>query len=134
MSYEAQEEGLTIGKKNKAGDTLVLGGWNADLFRSPSGIFKIGNEVLIGTGTAVDAYNRWNGTKLPDDYIERYFHPFMEKNFSGKKVLRVPSSSGKASYDVTIDEYGDITCTCKGFEIRHKCRHSDAVRELLHGK
>lgn len=123
-----------IGKRNKEGELLVLGGWQEDLYRTPAGKFRVGSELLKTSEEGVTAYNRANETNLKTDYFEKYFKPWYKKKYGGKKVLTVESSSGKGTYDVVVDEYGTLTCTCPGFRYRGKCKHSDIVKALLKGE
>lgn len=34
-------------------------------------------------------------------------------------------------YSVEIDEHGKASCTCRGYEIRKKCRHARAVERWM---
>lgn len=37
-------------------------------------------------------------------------------------------------YSVEIDDDGNVTCTCKGFEVRKRCRHARAIQRLSVGE
>lgn len=120
-----------IGKLDENGNLLILGGWHGKIVRTPKGIFKVNEKAFLNPGEAVDAYNEANNTKLDRDYIENWFLPWYQKTYGGRSTLTVQSGTSDKTYDVSIDEYGQVSCTCKGFTYRGKCRHSDAVKELL---
>lgn len=48
---------------------------------------------------------------------------------------KVPSSSGKGSYEVHVWKNLDgeifLKCECRGFEFRGKCKHSEALKSKL---
>lgn len=125
--------GISIGQKDEEGNLLILGGWNENLLRTPKGYFKVGKRSYINSGEAIGAYNEANETKLQKDYVETYFKPWYEKKYGGRTTLTVPSSSGDKTYEVSVDEFGNVSCNCPGFMYRGKCRHSDVVKELLEG-
>ena len=122
---------LTIGDKDKQGNTLILGGWQADLLRTKTGKFIIGVKVLESEAEAVDTYNELNGTNHPTDYISRVFQPWYERVKKVNKEYKVPSRTHPEEfYRVKLDPLGNFSCNCPGFLYRNKCWHIEAVEEL----
>lgn len=125
---------LTIGKKDRRGNILVLGGTNADLFRTSSGTYSIDDITAETPSAAIEVYNGINKTSLALDHIEKYFEPWYQKNLANKKVFDVPSATTEGvSYTVTLDGLGDYKCTCPGWRFRNECWHVDAVKALSNG-
>lgn len=122
---------LTIGKKDKRGNILVLGGSNANLFRTSSGTYVIDDITTETSSAAIEVYNGLNKSSLSLDYIEKYFEPWYQKNLANKKVFDAPSASSPGvSYTVTLDGLGNYKCNCTGWRFRNKCWHVDAVKVL----
>lgn len=122
---------MQVGDTNRQGNTLILGGWNSDLFRTKTGRFITGVQVLDSEEEAINAYNGLNGTSLPTDYISSWFQPWYEETKGVNKEYKVPSRSHPGEYyRVNIDPLGNYFCNCPGFMYRNECWHIDAIKEL----
>lgn len=127
---------LPIGKKDKLGNLMILGGREVDIVRTTSGRYLVGLNVYLGEEEAVQAYNSLNGTRLQLDYISTYFQPWFEKQIlktsKNRFIVSVESKSDPdKSYDVHYDQNGNLICECPGFRYRGSCWHTEAVKEML---
>jgi len=131
---------IHIGNKDRKGNLLILGGRNANIWRTPSGMYIVGVNVVPDAETAVDSYNKLNGVTWDLDHITKNFQPWYDKNKLGigeggtRFITKVPSRSSNKEYNVSYDQNGNLMCDCPGFRFRGECWHTEAVAELLKEK
>lgn len=130
--------GVSIGDKDKKGNLLILGGRNADIWRTANNTYIVGETVIGEPETAIDSYNKLNGVNLDLDYTEKTFQPWYDKNRLGigkggsRFITKVPSRTKvDKNYNVSYDQNGNLTCDCPGFTYRGECWHIEAVADLL---
>ncbi len=129
---------IAIGQKDSRGNLLVLGGWNADLYRTSVGTYMLqgrpADPILIkASEDAIKFYNALNKTKLGEDYVDKWFEPWYKKNKPSPVVFEMPSSSSPdKKHKITLDG-GYLTCDCEGFKFRRTCSHVEVVRDFLRG-
>lgn len=128
-----EERHLSIGMKDDVGRLLVLGGRNASIWRTPDGLYRVDQDILIGPELAVTRYNQLNSTKLPTSHITEYFNPWYAKQW--RIVTEVPSRTKVGvTYSVSMGPGGQLACDtsrCLGYRFRGTCWHIEAVRDLL---
>jgi len=125
----SEDTQISMGMKDAKGSLLILGGSKANLWMLASGLYAVGGDKTVLPEEAVKAYNLYNGTNLPLDYITEVFEPWYEKQFT--IVANVPSRSNpNVSYTVRRSPSGELSCECPGFTFRRECWHVDAVKEL----
>lgn len=135
---------MSIGDRDKEGNTLRLGGWKADVWQTPYNRFRVTLRENPETFSACDTekevvklYNDLNNTKIkalpnlpvraegerPPSHV-----PFPE----GSKLLGVfESKSEPGTFHYTIQyPSGVISCTCKG-SIHGDHWHTDLVKDIL---
>lgn len=128
MRNKDEKSDITVGKKDKGGNLLILGGAHANLWQLASGLFDVASEKFADDEEAVKCYNQYNSSELRLDYIRTVFMPWYEKQF--KVVTEVPSATSDKKYTVRRDPNGNLTCECMGFRFRRACWHIDAIKEL----
>ena len=123
-------KGLTIGMRDKRGNLFILGGWRSNLWQLKNGLYAVDGDITASPETAVESYNKANGTSLPPDHIEKYFEPWYNRQI---EHIQVPSRTSDKIY--VVDRYpdGKLICNCQGFMYRNDCWHVQAVKELTSG-
>lgn len=56
-------------------------------------------------------------------------HAFSEAR-TNERLFQVKSKSSGKTYNV-FSRDGSITCDCVGFQFRHRCKHSDKIRQVI---
>jgi len=127
---------MAIGDKNREGNTLILGGWKADLYLTPEGNFRIEGHWGGTEEDALELYNKVNGTSLttlpPISKNAALPHPStLLPVLKGRTLGAFESESnpGTSHYVIESPE-GVITCTCFGFRAPDNCWHYRAVLEI----
>lgn len=122
---------VRLGERDSRGNLLVLGGWKANLWRSPTNMYFIGGNLTKSPGRAIEYYNQLNNTNIGLKYIQENFEPYLAK-LNCEEVFDVPSNTTEGViYKVRKHSDGSITCDCKGFMYRADCWHAQQVREYL---
>ena len=135
---------MPIGDIDSQGNTLLLGGWKANLYQTPTSSLLIrlvggGSEGILfkEEGKALILYNELNGTnlkaiprlpKLEKDEISIGL-PFLPP---GSRVLgKFESFSEKGKFHYVIEtEEKSVYCTCFGFRSPDKCWHYRMIMEV----
>ena len=116
-----------IGRTDKGGNLLILGGHKVNLWRSKNGLFDVAGEKTASEEEAVKLYNLYNSTSIKEDHISTVFAPWYEKQF--KVVTEVPSASSNKLYTIRRNPDSKLTCECLGFMFRGNCWHVEVVKE-----
>ena len=123
--------------KGKEGSTLILGGWKADLYLTPEGLYLIDKDSPETPDTALLLYNLYNNTFLkelppmptPKDPSMDITLPFIPPNSRVLGKFQSFSDPDKYHYVIQPGE-GAIYCTCFGFRAPDNCWHYRAIREI----
>ena len=128
---------MIIGEKDKKGNTLILGGWKADLFLTKEGLYFIDNQVTKEEEMALDLYNGLNNTslkalpKLPTPNEPALPEGIKLPNTKGRILGIFESESNPGAYHFVIESLsGNIHCTCFGFRSPNSCWHYNSIMEL----
>ena len=126
---------MPIGSKDKEGNILILGGWKADLYYTPDGLFKLDEHYGVTEEEGVYLYNQSNGTTLKSlPYIPPLIPPpkSIKLPFTKGKVLGIfESGSNPGTYHHVLEHLDkSITCTCFGFRSPDNCWHYRAIMEV----
>ena len=135
---------MPIGDIDSQGNTLLLGGWKADFYQTPTNSFLIrlvggGSEDTLfkEEGKALTLYNELNGTNLQG--VPRL--PKLERDEisiglpilpPGSRILgKFESFSEKGKFHYVIEtEEKSVYCTCTGFGVHHHCWHHTMIMTL----
>lgn len=124
---------ISIGMKDEKGSLLILGGHKANLWQLKTGLYAVAGDITASPDKAIEAYNLYNGTNLPLDYIWMQFEPWYQKQYV--IVANVPSRSDPSkTYTVRRNPSGELTCECPGYIFRRECWHIEAVKDLTNGQ
>jgi len=128
---------MPIGEKDKEGNTLILGGWNKDLFLTKEGLFLIDNQLTREKEMALDLYNSLNNTSLkqlpslPEIKPQPKLEGIKLPNTTGRILGVFESESNPGSYHFVIEPLkGKVYCTCFGFRSPNSCWHYNSIMEI----
>lgn len=127
---------MIIGDKDKEGNTLILGGWKANLYLTPEGLYLISDQLTKEDTMALDLYNGLNNTSLSQ------LPPLPKPNPPNLEGIKLPATTGRVlgafesqsnpgTYHYVIQyPNGYIRCTCFGYRSPDSCWHYRAIMEI----
>jgi len=98
-----------------------------DTIKDGKPVYRQGAQVDDGTERDVFAKLGWS-------WMEPEERESWAKPKSDSRVVKVPSSDGKRTYDVTIDSAGRAVCSCPAYKYRGNCKHQAMAATMEAGK
>lgn len=132
---------MPIGDRDKEGNTLILGGWEADLYQTPTLEYLLKRKgdptptLCFTQEEALSLYNQLNNTHLkefpklptPKEEEEGIELPLTKGKILGK--FESYSQPGTFHYVIKPEE-GYLYCTCSGFSRYKYCWHYLLIKHI----